>query len=63
MTEQSDRIAKLDKLINMLSDCEKYARAMDPRDTQRVSGALTKAKDKVKGARGKIVGKVKASQG
>ena len=61
--EENNRIAKLDKLINMLNDCEKYARTLDSRDAQRVSGALTKAKDKVKEARGKIVDKVKVGEG
>ena len=58
MAEQSDRIAALDKLINMLSDCEKHARTMDPRDANRVSRAMTKAKDRVKDTRGKLLAKV-----
>ena len=62
MTEQSDRIAKLDKLIKMLSDCAKHARTLASRDAQSVSGALTKAIDKAKAARGKIVDKVKGDR-
>lgn len=63
MSETSDRITKLDKLVYMLSECEKHARSMDPRDARYVMGALEKAKARVNDARGKVVGRVKADIG
>ena len=59
MAEDTRRVERLDKLISMLTECERFAGSLDDQDAKAAARAVTKAKDKISARRGRVIAKIK----